>query len=646
MNHESRVSAGPSGSMAPMSWTWAGWEPAQFYRRLGGFHEQQEGNALWMPDWFDTVQSERAARALAEAGVNWVTTHFFKGFGLEAEAEEMAKARRMIENYHRHGVRVFTYIQYGSMMPETMGEVWGRVDPEGRHVGHPYEYGDQYWRRKPCANQPGFLEYLVDVIGRAAATGADGIWLDNLQADGCHCEHCQAAFLVYLRRHVLDPWRDLGLPDFSHVRIPRSERPRDPLFQQWIRFRCEESAESLRLLTARARALRPDILFCVNIGLGNPQRHLLDNGNRFTALSVVDFTYAENRLLPGWESGEIVSQHFPAKMAESLGIRIVPGASAPSKKVGLYTRPGIPDEPTLRRVYAESALFGGHAGGGPWGMRGEDGGADPAWLCDRHLCIMNRRLADFYRDFEAGDDASEVGLLYSFEAMAWDEPRSRRVFRAMEQLLLQNQVPFRYLLSERLQAPSALKLIILPHVLPLADETAAALARFVERGGVLLATGRTSLYDEAMRQRRDYALADLFGVSFSRALEEESLGRVLVNDATGCTFAPGEWALDGGLGPEDGSILEAIQSVVPSPLNCPARHVICTRRRLSDGRLLLGLINYADVAVSGITPGVGTEGDRIVWDASGSPEPLCSDELPLLGLEMFIQVRSFPLRSN
>ena len=26
-----------------MTWTWAGWEPAQFYRRLGGFHEAQEG---------------------------------------------------------------------------------------------------------------------------------------------------------------------------------------------------------------------------------------------------------------------------------------------------------------------------------------------------------------------------------------------------------------------------------------------------------------------------------------------------------------------------------------------------------------------------------------------------------------------------
>ena len=31
----------------PMIWTWAGWEPLQFYRRLGGFHEAQEGNAIW-----------------------------------------------------------------------------------------------------------------------------------------------------------------------------------------------------------------------------------------------------------------------------------------------------------------------------------------------------------------------------------------------------------------------------------------------------------------------------------------------------------------------------------------------------------------------------------------------------------------------
>jgi hypothetical protein len=25
-----------------MVWTWCGWEPLQYYRPLGGFHEQQE----------------------------------------------------------------------------------------------------------------------------------------------------------------------------------------------------------------------------------------------------------------------------------------------------------------------------------------------------------------------------------------------------------------------------------------------------------------------------------------------------------------------------------------------------------------------------------------------------------------------------
>jgi hypothetical protein len=57
--------------------------------------------------------------------------------------------------------------------------------------------------------------------------------------------------------------------------------------------------------------------------------------------------------------------------------------------------------------------------------------------------------------------------------------------------------------AERLRA------LILPNVGALSDRQVASIRRFVERGGGLLATGATSLYDEWGDARPDFALADL-----------------------------------------------------------------------------------------------------------------------------------------
>ena len=59
-----------------------------------------------------------------------------------------------------------------------------------------------------------------------------------------------------------------------------------------------------------------------------------------------------------------------------------------------------------------------------------------------------------------------------------------------------------------------LKTLILPNIAALSDEQCRQLRAFVERGGGLVATYETSLYDERGERRADFGLADLFGVSF------------------------------------------------------------------------------------------------------------------------------------
>jgi hypothetical protein len=53
--------------------------------------------------------------------------------------------------------------------------------------------------------------------------------------------------------------------------------------------------------------------------------------------------------------------------------------------------------------------------------------------------------------------------------------------------------------------------IVLPNLAAMSDAQCAAVRRFVEEGGGLVATGETSLFDEEGGRRADFALADLLG---------------------------------------------------------------------------------------------------------------------------------------
>jgi len=63
------------------------------------------------------------------------------------------------------------------------------------------------------------------------------------------------------------------------------------------------------------------------------------------------------------------------------------------------------------------------------------------------------------------------------------------------------------------------KLLILPNIATLSTEQCEQLRNFVERSGSLVATFETSLYDEDGRRREDFGIADLFGVTYDKAVE-------------------------------------------------------------------------------------------------------------------------------
>jgi hypothetical protein len=63
------------------------------------------------------------------------------------------------------------------------------------------------------------------------------------------------------------------------------------------------------------------------------------------------------------------------------------------------------------------------------------------------------------------------------------------------------------------------KVLILPNIAALSTQQCSQIREYVSRGGSIVATHETSLYDEWGARRADFGLADLFGASFDGRLD-------------------------------------------------------------------------------------------------------------------------------
>ena len=120
-----------------------------------------------------------------------------------------------------------------------------------------------------------------------------------------------------------------------------------------------------------------------------------------------------------------------------------------------------------------------------------------------------------------------MGLVYSQQS-AWfyggEEAREKIEEPALGfyEALVEARIPFEMVHDRCLDAEhlAPFRTLILPNIAALSDEQCASLRNFVERGGGLVATYETSLYDEWGVRRKDFGLASLFGASYAGKLEE------------------------------------------------------------------------------------------------------------------------------
>ena len=235
-------------------------EPYIFIVRRGG----QRLDALQISEY---KQSEALIKKLHDQGVEVFHTHLYKGFGMAAEKSEMEGTRDAVAIAHRYGMKVDTYVQWGSMMYETFfaeeprATQWIERDISGLPILITYGY-QQSFRYMPCFTNQEYLNYLKKVVHYAIVeVKTDFIHFDNFnlnaEPSSCHCPWCVNGFRKYLRtkyspkqlreRFGFENVSFINPPQWNSDNLPEDmEIIYDPAFQEWIDFRCQTMADALQ----------------------------------------------------------------------------------------------------------------------------------------------------------------------------------------------------------------------------------------------------------------------------------------------------------------------------------------------------------------------------------------------------------------
>jgi len=627
-------------------------EPLSFRRRTGKARTNEE--TYWARE-----HSAELVRSLAERGVNWVRTHFYKGNGLAAEAPEIELTRAFVELCHRHGIRVQLYTQFGTLQYETLlDEVpemmdWVCINEEGQPVR--IRYGHQDFRYKPCFVREGFWPYLRRVLelGLEEVRG-DGFGFDNVEGpsepDACHCPECRAAFVAFLKQRYPTDTDDgrrraeerFGFAALDHVRPPvfnRLNPPQtcrqitSPVMQEWMEFRCENMRRRFAEIWEFVKNRRPEALIEYNVYPPYGKNGAFWQGIDMHRLGPwLDMFYNErDPWLPGFAPGVRFEHRVHGyKLAGTIGAEAV------------HTGTGGADSKQRRLAVAEALVFNqGQITRIGRTLDVADGATPEA---DALIAFRTGRP----ELFEGTGPGAEVAMVESVPTRMTNcvEPYVAGVLAING--LLAGGVPFDLIADPLAEDTGRYRLMLLPDVECMSDETAALLRDFVAQGGALVATGATACYDTWRRARPASALEEVFGTAPGYApLADAAPGAVLRGDfgkgrftwlrglvpakpfdgyehcTDGPNIKPGMWRL----AENNDSLLEALrwagEGRVRLRVQGPAG-LAAELRRAPDGRLLVHLLNFnledpaADVVV--IFPETGFSGARLWSPWRAGPE--------------------------
>ena len=372
---------------------------------------------------------------------------------------------------------------------------WIAVDADGNPRPH--------WSKPDawvtCALGPYNFEFMTEVHKEIVARyRVDGIFSNRWAGHGmCYCEHCQRTFR-----------------EATGMELPRTSDPHDPARRAYLLWRQARLFALCRLWDDAIRAINPRARYIPNSGGGALSSLDMKHLSELTPLLFAD-KQARQGITPPWANGKNAKEFRAVYGRKPIG-----GMFSVGLEERYRWKDSVQSEAELR-VWVASAVANGMR---PWFTKFSGQIYDRRWLpVVEDIFTWHARNERYLRNTTS---LARVAVVYSQQTAAFygGEQAQQKVedpILGVYQALIEARIPFEMVHDGLLDAEhlAPFKTLILPNIAALSGAQCDQLRAFVARGGSLVATFETSLYDEWGAPRADFGLADLFGVRFVGPVE-------------------------------------------------------------------------------------------------------------------------------
>jgi hypothetical protein len=364
-----------------------------------------------------------------------------------------------------------------------------------------------------CALGPYNFEFMDQVHREiVSAYRVDGIFANRWAPQGgdCYCVHCQRNF-----------------KQATGFDLPRTSDRQDPVRRAYIEWRDARLTELWTHWDATVRAVNPQARFIPN---GPPK--LATAGAMVAPIQFADYQ-ARRGLMPPWANGRRAKEYLSVMEQRPVGGIFSVGLEEPYR-----WKDSVQSEPEIQLWVAEGTANGMR----PWVTKFS------GVLYDRRWLPMVERIYDWHyrheRYLRNDRSLARVAMLFSEQTATYHSgvaagDRYDDHVLGMYHALVESRVPFD-MVHEAFLTPDRIdryKLLILADAAALSDSQCRAIADYAGRGGSVLATFASSLYDEGGKRRADFGLAELFGVAFDGRVDGPMQNSYLNLDADPTTKA-------------------------------------------------------------------------------------------------------------
>jgi hypothetical protein len=372
---------------------------------------------------------------------------------------------------------------------------WVAVGAQGRKRRHWATPG----RWVTCALGPYNFEFMTEVHKEIMSLyKVDGIFTNRWAGSGmCYCEHCQRNFR-----------------SAYGMELPRTNDPQDPRRRAYILWRQQRLFELWRLWDSEIRKINPGARYIANAGGGALSSLDMKTIGDMAATLFAD-RQARRGLMPPWANGKNGKEY-----RATLGRKAIVGIFSVGVEEQYRWKDSV-QSPAEIRIWVADGIANGLR---PWFTKFCGTLHDRRWLpVVEDIYNWHHRSEKYLRNEEP---LARVAMVYSQQtATFYGGPQARAKVEdhtlGFYHALIEARIPFEMVHDRLLDAAhiDRYRTLILPNIAALSEEQCRQLREYVSRGGSIVATFETSLYDEWGKRRPDFGLADVLGVRFNGKVE-------------------------------------------------------------------------------------------------------------------------------